>query len=260
MAIVISVVNQKGGVGKTTTSVNLSASLARQGFKVLVVDLDPQGHSCEHLGVKVEQGRTALEVLEKTKAIAECIYPTYVPGLWALGANLKLGQYNQNSPAGRQFNLRDSFDAEVQGKFDFVVIDCQPSLSLLTLNALVASDKVLLPVQAEFLALDGLSQLIVTLKEIKTKLHPKLAVLGILLTMFDNRNKLSTEVHAELVKNFSKDIFTNIIPRSVKLAEAPSFGRSVLDYAPSSPGAIAYRELSYEVVTKCGLKPQPVRF
>ncbi len=256
MSTIISIVNQKGGVGKTTTSANLSAALAKYGFRVLLIDFDPQGHSSEHVGIKVEQGKTALEVLEGDRSIAESIYPSYVPNLWVLAATLKLGQFNQNSPVGRQFALKQAMDKEVRDKFDFVIIDCQPSLSLLTLNALVSSDKVLLPVQAEFLALDGLSQLIVTLKEIKTKLHPKLSVLGILLTMFDRRNRLSSEVKDELVKNFYDDLFNTVIPRSVKLAESPSFGKSILDYAPDSPGSEAYKNLAIEVLKKLKMKPK----
>jgi chromosome partitioning protein len=256
MSIIISVVNQKGGVGKTTTSANLSAALAKSGFRVLLVDFDPQGHSSEHVGIRSEAGKTALEVLEKQKPLAGCIYPCYIPNLWVLPATLKLGQFNQNSPIGRQFALKEAFDEDVRKKFDFVIIDCQPSLSLLTLNALVSSDRVLLPVQAEFLALDGLSQLIVTLKEIKTKLHPKLSVLGILLTMFDRRNRLSSEVKDELIKNFSSDLFQTVIPRSVKLAESPSFGKAIFDYAPESAGSEAYKDLAKEVLRKLDMKPK----
>lgn len=254
MNYTIAIVNQKGGVGKTTTSVNLSAALARKGFKVLLIDFDPQAHSTEHLGVMVEQDKTVLEVLEKGVKAFSAVSPTYLPNLWILGANLKLGQFNQHPPVGRQFALREALGDDVRKKFDYIIIDCQPSLSLLTLNALVACDKVLLPVQAEFLALDGLSQLIVTLKEIKTKLHPKLGVLGVLLTMFDKRNKLSFEVKEELEKNFADDIFATAIPRSVKLAEAPSFGKSIFDYASESPGALAYTELATEMSKKLGMK------
>ena len=250
MVKIISVVNQKGGVGKTTTSVNLSAALSERGKKVLLIDLDPQGHSTEHLGVRIEKNKTVLELLNEEYTLPSLVYPSKVRNLWVLPSNLRLGQFNQNSPVGRQFSLRQALEGELENRFDYVIIDCQPSLSLLTLNALVACDKVLLPVQAEFLALDGLSQLIVTLKEIQTKLHPKLSVLGILLTMYDKRNKLSFEVKNELVKNFREEIFDGVIPRSVKLAEAPSFGKSILDYAPHSPGAKGYRNLAVEVEEK----------
>jgi chromosome partitioning protein len=253
MTTIISVVNQKGGVGKTTTSVNVASAFAKLGFRVLVIDFDPQGHSGEHLGIQVENGKSALEVLEKEKPLVSCIYASKVRNLWVLPSNLRLGQFNQNSPVGRQFSLKEAVEKDLldSDKFDFVVIDCQPSLSLLTLNALVTCDCVLLPVQAEFLALDGL---IVTMKEIKTKLHPKLSVLGILLTMYDRRNKLSYEVKGELEKNFRDDLFETVIPRSVKLAEAPSFGQSILDYAPDSPGSIAYKDLALEITKKLGIK------
>lgn len=253
MTYTIAVVNQKGGVGKTTSSVNLAAGLATQNFKVLLIDFDPQGHSSEHLSIKPDPNKTALEVLNQQQELASCLYPSYIPNLWVLPSNLRLGQFNQNSPQGKQFNLKKAL-ASKEDEYDFVIIDCQPSLSLLTLNALVACNKVLLPVQAEFLALDGLSQLIVTLKEIQTKLQPNLSVLGILLTMYDRRNKLSFEVRAELEKNFDRDMFATAIPRNVKLAEAPSFGKAIFDYAPSSPGAAAYLDLSKEVVKRLELK------
>ena len=255
MTYTIAVVNQKGGVGKTTSSVNLSAGLAAQGFKVLLIDFDPQGHSAEHLSINPETNKTALEVLTEDELLSSCVYPSYVPNLWVVPSTLRLGQFNQNSPVGKQFVLKTVLEKQ-KSEYDFVIIDCQPSLSLLTLNALVACNKVLLPVQAEFLALDGLSQLIVTLKEIQTKLQPNLSVLGILLTMYDRRNKLSFEVKAELEKNFKEDMFTTAIPRNVKLAEAPSFGKSIYDYAPTSPGADAYSDLSKEVVRRLDMKPK----
>jgi chromosome partitioning protein len=250
MASVIAIVNQKGGVGKTTSTVNLSAALAKSGFKTLLIDLDPQAHSVEHLGIKASQNQTILEVLQQTISVESAVIASYLPNLWVLPSNLKLGQFNQYSPTGKQFALKECLSSDFRSKFDFILIDCQPSLSLLTLNALTASDKVLLPVQAEFLALDGLTQLIVTLKEIQTKLHPRLQVLGVLLTMFDRRNKLSGEVQAELAKNFGSDLFRTIIPRSVKLAEAPSFAKSIFEYAPDSPAAFAYLEAAKEMLEK----------
>jgi chromosome partitioning protein len=259
MTYTIAVVNQKGGVGKTTSSVNLAAGLAKQNFKVLIIDFDPQGHSSEHLSLKSNPNKTALEVLQDVEPLESCVYPSYITNLWILPSNLRLGQFNQNAPQGKQFKLKEALE-KIKENYDFIIIDCQPSLSLLTLNALVACNKVLLPVQAEFLALDGLSQLIVTLKEIQTKLQPNLSVLGILLTMYDRRNKLSFEVRDELEKNFKNDIFSTVIPRNVKLAEAPSFGKSIFDYAPTSPGSEAYYELSREVMRKLDLKkPRTVR-
>jgi len=253
MAIVIAITNQKGGVGKTTTAVNLSAALANLGKKVLIIDFDPQGHSTEHLGVKnlfdpIQE--TILEVITNKKTLLSVVVPTYLPNLWIAPSNLRLGQFNQHNPIGKQFVLKNAISQEESQKFDFILIDCQPSLSLLTLNALTTSNKVILPVQAEYLALDGLTQLILTLKEVKQKLHPTLSILGILITMFDRRNKLSSEVKTELEKNFGSDVFRSHIPRSVRLAEAPSFGKAIFDYDPRSEGALAYYNLAREVLKK----------
>jgi chromosome partitioning protein len=253
MAIVIAITNQKGGVGKTTTTVNLSAALANLGKKVLIIDFDPQGHSTEHLGVKnlfdpIQE--TILEVITNKKTLLSVVVPTYLPNLWIAPSNLRLGQFNQHNPIGKQFVLKNAISQEDSQKFDFILIDCQPSLSLLTLNALTTSNKVILPVQAEYLALDGLTQLILTLKEVKQKLHPTLSILGILITMFDRRNKLSSEVKTELEKNFGSDVFRSHIPRSVRLAEAPSFGKAIFDYDPRSEGALAYYNLAREVLDK----------
>jgi len=253
MATIIAITNQKGGVGKTTTTVNLSAALANLGKKVLIIDFDPQGHSTEHLGVKnlfdpIQE--TILEVITNKKTLLSVVVPTYLPNLWIAPSNLRLGQFNQHNPIGKQFVLKNAISQEDSQKFDFILIDCQPSLSLLTLNALTTSNKVILPVQAEYLALDGLTQLILTLKEVKQKLHPTLSILGILITMFDRRNKLSSEVKTELEKNFGSDVFRSHIPRSVRLAEAPSFGKAIFDYDPRSEGALAYYNLAREVLEK----------
>jgi chromosome partitioning protein len=248
---VIAVINQKGGVGKTTTSVNLSSCLAGRGYKVLIVDLDPQGHSGEHLGCRQGE-KGVLSVLQAKKCEASDIVRTYKENLFILPSNLGLGQFNQANPSENQFNLQEVMKSKAITYFDFVVIDCQPSLSLLTLNALTASTQVLLPVQAEFLALDGMIQLIKTLLEVRAKLHPQLHILGILLTMVDNRNKLSSEVQSELAKNFPKELFKNVIPRNVALAEAPSFGKSIFEYSNGSVGSRAYKFLTEEVLRRIG--------
>jgi len=261
MGRIIAVVNQKGGVGKTTTSVNMAAALSHRGYKTLLIDLDPQGHSSEHLGVRdfaeAGYGKSVLQVLKQEKSALSCVVPTYLPNLWVMPANLQLGQYNQDSPQGRQFSLRDGLGEDIREKFDFIIIDCQPSLSLLTLNALTTCDYVLLPVQAEFFALDGLSQLIITLKEVQTKLHPKLAVLGVVVTMYDRRNKLSFEVKTELENNFGNDLFKTSIPRSVKLAEAPSFAQSIFEYAPKSYASEQYMECALEMIERIDLIEKP---
>jgi chromosome partitioning protein len=253
MSHVISVTNQKGGVGKTTTAVNLASGLAHLGKNVLLIDFDPQGHATEHLGgrtLKNPELPTVLEALTQQMPVRNCIYQSYIPKLKLLGSNLRLGQFNQMPPVGNQFKLSEILTQDVHQEFDFIIIDCQPSLSLLTLNTLTAADYVLLPVQAEFFALDGLSQLVITLKDVQTKLHPKLQVLGILLTMFDARNRLSTEVYNELKRNFGGDIFETVIPRNVKLAEAPSFSQSIFEYDRFCSGAQAYGNLCNEVLTK----------
>jgi chromosome partitioning protein len=246
-AVTISITNQKGGVAKTTSSVNLASALVTFGFRVLIIDMDPQGHAGEHLGVKKEE--TVLEVLTKQTNIRNHIVHTYKINLDCLPSNLQLGQFNQLNPAQFQHSLQECI-SEIKDEYDFIIIDCQPSLSLLTLNALIASDFVILPVQAEFFALDGLSQLVYTLKEIQSRLHPNLGVLGILLTMFDRRNRLSLEVRNELTKNFSEALFKTVIPRNIKLAEAPSYNQSILEYDKYSAGADAYKNLAKEVIRK----------
>jgi chromosome partitioning protein len=261
MSIIIAITNQKGGVGKTTTSVNLATSLALSGFRVLIVDFDPQAHTTVHLSDHLKpvdpsyKSETGIyEVLKRELTPEQVLLQTVHPNLKIISSHLKLGSFNQNSPVGLQFKLKESFSEEFLAQFDFVFIDCQPSLSLLTLNALTMADFVLLPVQAEFLALDGLTQLIVTLKEVRAKLHPKLTVLGVLVTMYDSRNRLSGEVYDELKKNFGSDLLTQVIPRNVKLAEAPSFGKSIFDYDAFSSGSKAYKDLSEELLTRLKLK------
>jgi chromosome partitioning protein len=251
MAVILSVVNQKGGVGKTTTTVNLSATLAGLGKRVLVVDLDPQGHSTEHLGFaeRVSTDKSVLEAIMGTISPKDCVHKTYKQNLFLIPSNLRLGLFNQLPTESNHYKLKEVLDS-ISGDFDFMLIDCQPSLSLLTLNALIASNQVLMPVQSEFLALDGLSQLIVTFKEVKAKYQPDLNVLGVVLTMYDKRNRLSAEIRKELEKNFGDNLFDTVIPRSVRFAEAPSFGKAICDYSPGSDAARSFEKLAVEILAK----------
>lgn len=258
--IVIAVANQKGGVGKTTTTVNLAAALSLLGLKCLIVDMDPQGHAGQHLGIELEKmdefGEDyfdTLSFLEQKVNPIECVYATSLQNLFCIPSNTNLAKFNQKPPLENRFKLREllnSQDFQESLNLDFVFLDCQPSLSLLTLNALTASYGILIPVQAEFLALEGLSQLLLTFKDIKAKLHPRLQVLGILLNMFDKRNRLSEKVRQELAANFSAEIFQTVIPRSVRLAEAPSFGQSIFEYTGNSEIAESYQKLAQEFLQK----------
>lgn len=243
--MIISVVNQKGGVGKTTTVINFSAAIANLGKKVLLIDLDPQANASSGLGVE-----------DRTKGIYEILSEQISPteGLKEVRPNLYLIPANQNL-AGANIELvnlpeRERFLFKVLSKlpiqFDYIFIDNAPSLGLLTINSLVAADKVLIPVQAEYYALEGLSQLLNTISLVRENLQPNLDILGALITMFDEKAQLSQEVWEELYKYFPNKIFRTVIPRHIKLAEAPSFGKTILEYAPYSKGAKAYRRLARE--------------
>lgn len=252
MSKIISVVNQKGGVGKTTTAINLSAFLAEMGKFVLLVDLDPQGNASSGLGISkdsIEHG--IYEALAKQKRIHDVMYNTAHEGLRVAPAtqNLAGASIELVDVENREFQLRDLL-AEVAHAYDYIIIDCPPSLGLLTINGLVAADELLIPVQAEYYALEGLGQLLKTVELVKTHIHPNLGILGAVLTMFDKRTKLSTEIMNELYKYFPNNIFRSVIPRTVKLAEAPSFGQSIFHYEPRGKGSKAYERLARELVEK----------
>jgi chromosome partitioning protein len=249
MAQIISVVNQKGGVGKTTTAVNLGAYLAELGKFVLLVDLDPQANASSGLGVNYQDlDKGIYEALSGTHLVREVVMPTghrgfrLAPATPSLaGANVELVNVER-----REFRLSDAL-LEVKSDYDVILIDCPPSLGVLTVNGLVAADHILIPVQAEYYALEGLGQLMNTIELVKANIKPELNILGAIITMFDKRTKLSGQVLEELYKYFPNKIFRSIIPRNVRLSEAPSHGLSIAAYDPYSKGAKAYSRLAREV-------------
>ncbi len=250
MSVIISVVNQKGGVGKTTTAVNLAAGLSEAGKFVLLVDLDPQGNATSGLGIKYRELQSGLyHALMGQSRVHDVIANTSHAGLRVIPATPDLAGANVElvSVEGRERKLSDLL-AEVSSAYDYVLIDCPPSLGMLTLNGLVAADHILIPVQAEYYALEGLGQLLKTVELVKENIKPELSVLGAVVTMFDGRNKLSEEVMNDLYKFFPNNIFRSVIPRTVRLAEAPSFGKSIFHYEPKGKGAKAYERLSREIL------------
>ena len=250
MGKIISVVNQKGGVGKTTTSVNLAAYLAADGREVLLVDLDPQANATSGIGIEHQKLEAGIyEALLGQKPLFSVIKRTVQPHLSVAPATVSLAGagIEMVSLENREFRLALMLE-EVRADYDYIIIDGPPSLGLLTVNSLVASDSVLIPIQSEYYALEGLGQLLETVQLVRDNLKPSLEIMGAVVTMFDRRNKLSGAVLEELKKFFPGKIFDSIIPRSVKLAEAPSYGRSILHYDPKSSGAKAYLGLAKEVI------------
>ncbi len=250
MALILSVVNQKGGVGKTTTAVNLGAYLARQGKFVLLVDLDPQCNATSNLGHDhraLEKG--VYEAITGSADFRDIILPTQIEGYRVAPAtpNLAGAGVELVNAERREFKLSDALTS-VRHDYDFIIIDSPPSLGLLTINGLIAADQVLIPVQAEYFALEGLGALMQTIDLVKQHVKPDLGVLGAVITMFDSRNKLSNEVMAELYKFFPNKIFRSAVPRNVRLAEAPSYGKVIADYDPGSKGAKAYERLAEEII------------
>lgn len=249
MAVIISVVNQKGGVGKTTTAVNLGAYLARAGKFVLLVDLDPQCNATSGIGIdhkSLERG--VYEAITGQCAFRDIIVPTSIEGyrLAPATSNLAGAGVELVTAERREFRLAEALEA-ARHDYDYIIIDSPPSLGLLTVNGLVAADQVLIPVQAEYYALEGLTQLMETIQLVKDNVKPDLSILGAVITMFDGRNRLSNDVLNELYKHFSNKIFRTPVPRNVRLAEAPSFGKSIMHYDPGSKGAKAYEKLAEEV-------------
>lgn len=263
MAYVICVANQKGGVGKTTTTVNLSAALSYLGRKVLIVDMDPQGNASSGLGLKKyeHQENNIYHVLVGQKLISQAIQNTQIDNLKIATANPDLvgAEIELVDIPNREYKLRDAL-SELAEQFDYVLIDCPPSLGLLTVNALCSAASFLVPLQCEYYALEGLSQLLNTAGLIKKNLNPELKIEGIVLTMFDARNNLSHQVVSEIQNHFGEKVFKSIIPRNVRLSEAPSHGQSIFSYDPKSVGAKKYQELAAELDQRVYKTETPVEF
>ncbi|HCC44824.1 MAG TPA: chromosome partitioning protein [Gammaproteobacteria bacterium] len=252
MAIVLSVANQKGGVGKTTTSVNLAASLAQMKRRVLLIDLDPQGNATMGSGInKHDLEVSVYDVLVDDADAAEMIVQAEAAGFDLLGANTDLtgAELDLANREKREYRLREALGS-LQQRYDYVIIDCPPALGLLTINGLVAADSVIIPMQCEYYALEGLSALMGTIERIKASLNPDLMVEGLVRTMYDPRNSLSREVSLQLIEHFGDKVYRTVVPRNVRLAEAPSYGVPIIFYDRQSRGARAYLALAGEVVKR----------
>ena len=250
MGKTIAIANQKGGVGKTTTSINLSASLAAKGKKVLVIDTDPQGNTTSGFGVeKNDLDNTVYELMLSECSIKECILKDVIDGVSIIPSNVNLAaaEIELIGVDRKEYILKREVEW-IKDSFDYIIIDCPPSLSMLTINAMTTADTVLVPIQCEYYALEGLSQLIHTINLVKERLNPDLDIEGVVFTMYDSRTNLSMQVVENVKSNLSQKVFQTLIPRNIRLAEAPSYGMPINAYDPKSAGAEAYMQLSEEVI------------
>ncbi|WP_371396596.1 ParA family protein [Fretibacter rubidus] len=257
----IAIVNQKGGVGKTTTTINLAAALSMRGKKVLLVDIDPQGNASTGLGIpRAGRESSIYDILVDGANLMDVAIKTDVPGLMLVPSDIDLAaaELEIGNAAGRTTRLREALTqaqtgegtATDTGRWDYILIDCPPSLSILTVNALAASDSVIVPLQCEFYALEGLSQLLQTVEMAKANINPNLIIEGVMLTMFDGRNRLSGQVAADVRKHLGRAVFDTVIPRNVRIAEAPSFAKPVMMYDPDCAGSLAYMALADELLAR----------
>lgn len=247
----IVIANQKGGVGKSTTVINLGASLALQGQKVLIIDLDPQGNTGSGLGIRHKELKQTVYHLmtDPTIKAEQIVLPLKIKNLFIMPSDPDLsGAHVELSDRKNRYFILDSSLKEIQDSYDYILIDTPPSLGFLTLNSFCAAREVLIPLQAEYYAMEGISQLLKTIQIVQKKLHPSLSILGIVITMYDARLNLSSQVVEEVSKYFHDKVFQTMIPRNVRLSEAPSFGQAVIEYQPSSVGAVSYMELAKEVL------------
>ncbi len=249
---IFALANQKGGVGKTTSAINLSAALAKSGKHVLLIDADPQANASSGLGVDIRQLHTTIyECMINGVDPTEAIVQTTTPNLDIIPSHIDLvGAEIEMLKIEERESIMKKMLEPLKPSYDYIIIDCSPSLGLITINALTATDSVIIPVQCEYFALEGISKLLNTIKIIKSKLNPQLKIEGFLMTMYDNRLRLSNQVYEEVKKHFGNLVFDTVIARNVRLSEAPSYGMSILEYAPQSKGAINYMDLAKELISR----------